>query len=172
MLSGVPTSYLAMLEHPARTEHDLTSLRAGTCGGADTDPALLSRCTEALPMPGIVQVYGQTEASTLISLADHAAPERLETCGPPLPGAEVRIAALETGAVQPAGEIGEIQTRGPMVMRGYFDNPQATAETIGADGWMRTGDLGYVTEDGNIVVNCGTDTGPTHDDSDTVNQQK
>ncbi len=155
MLSGVPTSFLAMLDHPARADHDLSSLRAGTCGGADTDPALLARCAEALPIPGIVQVYGQTEASTLIGLADHAAPERFETCGPPLPGAEVRISDPETGADRPAGEIGEIQTRGPMVMRRYFDNPEATAETIGADGWMRTGDLGYLTGDGNIVVAGG-----------------
>ncbi len=155
MLSGVPTSFLAMLDHPARTAHDLSSLRAGTCGGADTDPVLLARCAEAMPIPGIVQVYGQTEASTLISLADHTAPERFETCGPPLPGAEVRITDSETGADRPAGQIGEIRTRGPMVMRGYFDNPEATAETIGADGWMRTGDLGYLTGDGNVVVAGG-----------------
>ena len=155
MLSGVPTSYLAMLDHPARGDHDLTTLRAGTCGGADTDPALLARCAEALPIPGVVQVYGQTEASTLISLADHTAPERFETCGPPLPGAAVRIVDPETGAACPSGEIGEIQTSGPMVMRGYFDNPAATAETIGADGWMRTGDLGLLTPDGNIVVAGG-----------------
>ena len=155
MLSGVPTSFLAMLDHPARAGHDLSSLRAGTCGGADTDPALLARCAEAMPIPGIVQVYGQTEASTLIALADHAAQRRFATCGPPLPGAEVRIADPETGADRPAGEIGEIHTRGPMVMRGYFDDPKATARTIGEDGWMRTGDLGYLTGDGDIVVAGG-----------------
>ena len=155
MLSGVPTSYVAMLDHPARGDHDLSSLRAGTCGGADTDPALLARCAEAFPIPGVVQVYGQTEASTLIALAHCAAPERFETCGPPLPGAEVRIADAGTGAPLPAGEIGQIETAGPMVMRGYFDNPEATSETIGPDGWMRTGDLGYLTADGNVVVAGG-----------------
>ena len=155
MLSGVPTSYVAMLDHPARAEHDLSSLRAGTCGGADTDPALLARCAEAFPIPGVVQVYGQTEASTLIALADCAAPERFETCGPPLPGAEVRIADPVTGAKLPAGEIGQIETAGPMVMRGYFDNPEATAETVAADGWMKTGDLGYLTPEGNVVVAGG-----------------
>ena len=155
MLSGVPTSYVAMLDHPARAGRDLSSLRAGTCGGAHTDPALLARCAEAFPIPGVVQVYGQTEASTLIALADCLAPERFETCGPPLPGAEVRIADAVTGAPLPPGEIGQIETAGPMVMRGYFDNPEATDETIGADGWMRTGDLGYLTADGNIVVAGG-----------------
>ena len=155
MLSGVPTSYVAMLDHPARDDHDLSTLRAGTCGGADTDPALLARCAEAFPIPGVVQVYGQTEASTLIALADCQAPERFETCGPPLPGAAVRIADPVTGAPLPPGEIGQIETAGPMVMRGYFDNPEATAETIGPDGWMKTGDLGYLTAEGNVVVAGG-----------------
>lgn len=155
MLSGVPTSYVAMLDHPARGEHDLSTLRAGTCGGADTDPALLARCAEAFPIPGVVQVYGQTEASTLIALADCRAPERFETCGPPLPGAAVRIADPVTGTPLPPGEIGQIETAGPMVMRGYFDNPEATAETIGPGGWMKTGDLGYLTADGNVVVAGG-----------------
>lgn len=155
MLSGVPTSYVAMLGHPARGGRDLSTLRAGTCGGADTDPALLARCAEEFPIPGLVQVYGQTEASTLIALADCAAPERFATCGKPLPGAKVRIADPATGAMLPAGEIGQIETAGPMVMRGYFENPAATGETIGADGWMRTGDLGYVTGDGNVAVAGG-----------------
>lgn len=155
MLSGVPTSHIAMLEHPERAKYDLSRLRAGTCGGADTDPDLLRRCAEEFPLPGIVQVYGQTEASTLISLADCSAPERFDTCGPPLPGAAVRITDPESGIELPAGEIGQIETSGPMVMRGYYGNAEATAETIGDDGWMRTGDLGYLTPDGNIVVAGG-----------------
>ncbi len=155
MLSGVPTSYVAMLEHPARGGHDLATLRAGTCGGADTDPALLERCAEEFPIPGLVQVYGQTESSTLIALADCEAAERFATCGQPLPGARVRIADPASGAPLPQGEIGQIETAGPMVMRGYFENPAATAETVGADGWMRTGDLGYLTADGDVVVAGG-----------------
>lgn len=155
MLSGVPTSHIAMLEHPDRAQYDLSRLRAGTCGGADTDPDLLRRCAAEFPLPGVVQVYGQTEASTLISLADSKAPERFETCGPPLPGADVRITDPETGTELPAGEIGQIETSGPMVMKGYYGNAEATAETIGADGWMRTGDLGYLTPEGHIVVAGG-----------------
>ena len=155
MLSGVPTSHIAMLDHPDRPNYDLSTLRAGTCGGADTDPSLLRDCAEAFPLPGVVQVYGQTEASTLISLADCEAPERFETCGPPLPGVDVRITEPETGSDMPTGKIGQIETRGPMVMRGYFGNPDATAETIGSDGWMKTGDLGYLTPEGNIIVAGG-----------------
>ena len=67
----------------------------------------------------------------------------------------MRIADAVTGAPLPAGEIGQIETAGPMVMRGYFDNPEATAETIGQDGWMKTGDLGYLTPEGNLAVAGG-----------------
>ncbi len=66
-LSGVPTSYLAMLDHPARPAYDLSPLRGGTCGGADCNPHVLRRCAEAFPMPGLCQVYGQTEGSTLFT---------------------------------------------------------------------------------------------------------
>ena len=155
MLSGVPTSHIAMLDHPERQNYDLSNLRAGTCGGADTDPALLRDCAENFPLPGVVQVYGQTEASTLISLADCQSPDRFDTCGPPLPGVEVRITDPDSGADLPAGEIGQIETKGPMVMRGYYGNDDATRETIGSDGWMKTGDLGYLTPEGNIVVAGG-----------------
>jgi fatty-acyl-CoA synthase len=155
MLSGVPTSHIAMLDHPERQNYDLSNLRAGTCGGADTDPALLRDCAENFPLPGVVQVYGQTEASTLISLADCQSPDRFDTCGPPLPGVEVRITEPNSGADLPAGEIGQIETKGPMVMRGYYGNDDATRETIGSDGWMKTGDLGYLTPEGNIVVAGG-----------------
>ena len=155
MLSGVPTSHIAMLDHPERQNYDLSNLRAGTCGGADTDPALLRDCAENFPLPGVVQVYGQTEASTLISLADCQSPDRFDTCGPPLPGVEVRITDPDSGAGLPAGEIGQIETKGPMVMRGYYGNDDATRETIGSDGWMKTGDLGYLTPEGNIVVAGG-----------------
>lgn len=155
MLSGVPTSYLAMLEHSDRSKFDLTTLRAGTCGGADTDPSLLSRCAEKFPIQGIVQVYGQTEASTLISLPDYRVPNRFNTCGKPLPGAEVRFIDTKSGQLCERGMIGEIQTKGPMVMEGYFENRQATAETIDPDGWLRTGDLGYADECGNIVISGG-----------------
>lgn len=155
ILSGVPTSNLAMLNHPERKNYDMSSLRAGTCGGADTDPQLLRQCAEEFPMAGVVQVYGQTEASTLISLADCKDAARFETCGPPLTGAQVRIAAPDTGKLCAPGEVGQIETAGPMVMKGYFRNDEATAETIGPDGWMRTGDLGYLTPEGYVVVAGG-----------------
>jgi fatty-acyl-CoA synthase len=154
-LSGVPTSYLAMLDHPARKDHDLSTLKAGSCGGADCNPDVLRRCAEEFPMSGLSQVYGQTEGGTLFACPRHDDPLRWETAGLPLPHYEIRIAHPETLAPLPAGEIGEIQARGPMVMEGYYNNPQATAETIIEDGWLRTGDLGFLREDGRLVIAGG-----------------
>ncbi len=153
--SGVPTSWLAMLRHPGRADYDLSSLRGGTCGGADANPALLAECAEAFPIPGLAQVYGQTEGATLLTSPFFDDPERFVTCGPPLPGFEVRIADAASGEALPAGATGEVQGRGPMVMLGYHNRPEATAETITADGWLRTGDLGYLTAEGKLVIAGG-----------------
>ena len=84
LVSGVPTTYLGMLQHPARKSYDLSSLRAGTCGGADADPEVLAACAREFPMPGLVQVYGQTESGTLITCPEPQDPARWETAGPPL----------------------------------------------------------------------------------------
>lgn len=154
-LSGVPTSYLAMLDHPARKNYDLSSLRAGTCGGADCNPAVLRRCAEEFPMPGLAQVYGQTEGATLFSCPHFGDPKRWETAGEILPGYAIRIADPLTLQPLPAGTIGEIQARGPMVMEGYYDLPEATAETIIDGGWLRTGDLGSLTGDNRLVIAGG-----------------
>lgn len=154
-LSGVPTSYLAMLEHPARGNYDLSSLRTGTCGGAEANVAVLERCSREFPMPHLCQVYGQTESSTLISCPEAGDPERLKTAGPPLPGCEVRITDARTGEAVPSGRIGQIEARGPMVMDGYYKMPEATAETLDSAGWLRTGDLGLLTPEGRVVVAGG-----------------
>ena len=154
-LTGVPTSYLAMLDHPARSHYDLSSLRAGTCGGADCNPGILARCAAEFPMPGLVQVYGQTEGATLFTCPAPEDPQRWATAGTALDGYELRIADPDSLAPLPAGTIGEIQARGLMVMEGYDRNPQATAETILPDGFLRTGDLGYLTQDGHLVIAGG-----------------
>jgi acyl-CoA synthetase (AMP-forming)/AMP-acid ligase II len=154
-LSGVPTSFLAMLDHPARPHYDLSSLRAGTCGGADCNPQVLKRCAEEFPMPGLSQVYGQTEGGTLFVCPEADDPLRFETAGKALPGYELRIADPLTLAPLASGEIGEIHARGPMVMTGYYKQEQATAETILPDRWLRTGDLGYLRADGRLVIAGG-----------------
>jgi len=153
-LSGVPTSYLAMLDHPARANYDLSSLRAGTCGGADCNPDVLQRCAQSFPMPGLSQVYGQTEGATLFVCPTADDPLRWETAGTALPGYELRIVDPQTLAPMAMGEIGEIQARGSMVMEGYYKRPEDTAEAI-AEGWLRSGDLGYLRADGRLVIAGG-----------------
>jgi fatty-acyl-CoA synthase len=154
-LSGVPTSYLAMLDHPARPAYDLSTLKAGSCGGADCNADVLRRCAEAFPMPGLSQVYGQTEGGTLFTCPQHDDPLRWETAGTPLPGYELRIVDPQTLEPLQPGAIGEIQARGPMVMEGYYKNRQATAETIIDGGWLRTGDMGFLRADGRLVIAGG-----------------
>ena len=154
-LSGVPTSYLAMLDHPARARYDLSTLKAGSCGGADCNPHVLKRCAQEFPMPGLSQVYGQTEGGTLFVCPEHDDPLRWETAGTALPGYELRVVDPQTLAPLAAGEIGEVQAKGPMVMEGYYNKPEATAETIIDGGWLRTGDLGYLREDGRLVIAGG-----------------
>ena len=155
LLSGVPTTYLGMLRHPARESYDLSSLRAGTCGGADADPEVLAACARDFPMPGLVQVYGQTESGTLITCPEHRDPARWETAGPPLEGYELRITDPATGAALPPGRTGQIEARGAMTMEGYHGEPGTTAETLDAEGWLKTGDLGYLRPDGRLVVAGG-----------------
>lgn len=155
LLTGVPTSYLSMLQHPQRHLYNLRTLRAGTCGGADCDPAVLALCAAEFPIPGLVQVYGQTEASTLIALDEPDSPFRWETSGLPLDEMEVRIAHPETRESLPVMEMGQIEVRGPMVMIEYLHQPEATRKTIDEEGWMQTGDLGYLRPDGRVVMAGG-----------------
>jgi fatty-acyl-CoA synthase len=155
VLSGVPTGYLAMLNHPCRAKYDISRLRGGTCGGAECNPSVLRQCAEEFPMPGLAQVYGQTECATLFTAAAPDDPDRFETAGLPLPSCELRIVDPDTGEALPSGEIGEIQGRGPNVMIGYFDDAEASALALTGDGFLRTGDRGYLTASGRLVIAGG-----------------
>src|SRR5208282_4270613 len=101
------------------------------------------------------QVYGQTEVSTLVSVPEIDDDERFATTGRPLPGFEVRIADPRTDEALTAGCIGQIEVKGPTVMLGYYKKPAETAETIGPDGWLKTGDLGLLTAEGRLVIAGG-----------------
>jgi len=152
---GVPTTFRAILDHPRRPEFDLSSLRVGTCGGADSDPTLLQACTESFPLPGLVQVYGLSEASALVTCPSPDDPHRLSSAGEPLPEYEVRVTDLVTGVPVSAGVSGEVQVRSPHLMTEYFQMPKATSETFTADGWLRTGDLGRLDVDGRLALTGG-----------------
>jgi fatty-acyl-CoA synthase len=146
LVGGVPTMLTALLAHPARTQHDLSSVRYALSGV----PAELARRVEATFGVPLLITYAQTESScsiTLTTLSD-AAEDRAETVGRPLPQTEVKIAEVGTGRTADCGAIGEICTRGYLVMREYLGDPEGTGAAIDAGGWLHTGDLGTMDERG------------------------
>ena len=146
---GVPTMLIAFLEHPDLARRDHSSLRALICGGASVPADIVRRTVAAFGAP-LSTVFGQTEASPLITQVcpDDPAELRATTVGRALPRTEVKIVDPATGATVPHGTIGEICARGYLVMRGYFDNPEATAAAIDAEGWLHTGDLATMDAEG------------------------
>jgi acyl-CoA synthetase (AMP-forming)/AMP-acid ligase II len=151
VLPGAPTIYQAILDHPDRGRHDLSSLRIAVTGAADIPVELIRRIREELPFGLIVTGYGLSEAGTASATLPDDDPETVATTvGRARPGFEVRIVEGDTDVA--AGEAGEILLRGPSVMAGYLDDPEATAATLSADGWVRTGDLGVLDERGNLRI--------------------
>ena len=147
MTGGVPTIAWQLLEHPERGRFDLSSLASIGYGGAPSAPELVRRIRDefgAMPANG----WGMTE--TMATVTSHAAEDYLnrpESCGPPLPVSDLRIVAEDGTTDRQPGEVGELFARGPQVVRGYWNNPQATEATF-IDGWVRTGDLARMDEEG------------------------
>jgi len=146
---GVPTMMIAMLEHPEFGKRDLTSLRVAVAGGASVPPEIVRSMESRLGVKFCI-VYGQTEASPLITQTrlDDAPEDKACSVGRPLPRAEVKIADPDTGEPVPFGAVGELCVRGCMLMKEYFDKPEATASALDADGWLHTGDLATMDERG------------------------
>jgi acyl-CoA synthetase (AMP-forming)/AMP-acid ligase II len=143
VLPGAPTIYQAILDHPDRDRHDLSSLRIAVTGAADIPVELIRRVDEELPFDFIVTGYGLTEAGTASATSpDDDAETVATTVGRPRPGFELRIVDGDTEVA--SGAPGEVVLRGPTVMAGYLDDPEATAASLSDDGWLRTGDLGVV----------------------------
>ncbi|WP_106402120.1 FadD3 family acyl-CoA ligase [Actinocorallia populi] len=140
VLAGPPTIFFSLLELPDRPDH---AVRVGVTGAANVPVDLIRRMRDELKIPTVVTAYGQTEACGFISMCPPGtdAETVATTTGPAFPGTEIRIA-----------ENGEILVRGYNVMRGYLDDPQATAETIDADGWLHTGDVGVLDERGYLTI--------------------
>ena len=147
---GVPTMFIAQLGHPEFTNFDLSSLRTGIMAGSPCPIEVMREVIDRMGADRITIAYGQTEASPVVTqtLADDSIERRVSTVGKVLPGVEVRLVDPETGLVVGPGQQGELQTRSAMVMKGYFNMPEATADAIDADGWLHTGDLATVDEDG------------------------
>ena len=147
---GVPTMFIAQLGHPEFSNLDLSSLRTGIMAGSPCPIEVMREVIDRMGADRITIAYGQTEASPVVTqtLADDSIERRVSTVGKVLPGVEVRLVDPETGLVVGPGQQGELQTRSAMVMKGYFNMPEATADAIDADGWLHTGDLATVDEDG------------------------
>jgi fatty-acyl-CoA synthase len=141
-LLGVPTMLIAMMEHADFPRRRLSSLRVIALGGANVAPELV-RSIESRFAATLSIVYGQTESSPNITQVelDAAAADRAQTVGTPLPQTAVKIVDPQSGAIVAPGVVGELCTRGYLVMHGYFDNAAATAAVIDRDGWLHTGDL-------------------------------
>ena len=149
-LYGVPTMFIAELNHPMFGMFDVSSLRTGIMAGALCPIELMRNVTEKLHITHITSVYGLTESSpgmTHSVLAD-SFEARCTTVGKEYPFTEVKVVNPETGEECKAGEQGEICCRGYLVMKGYYNNPQATDEVIDQEGWLRSGDLGIKDEKG------------------------
>jgi acyl-CoA synthetase (AMP-forming)/AMP-acid ligase II len=145
VLPGPPTIYQTLLDHPKRADYDLTSLRFAVTGAAVVPVVLIERMQTELDIDIVLTAYGLTEASgfgTMCSVDDSAVTVAT-TCGKPIAGFELRI---------DGDEAGEVLLRGPNVMLGYLDDPDATAATIDADGWLHTGDVGKLDASGNLTI--------------------
>ncbi|WP_425555559.1 AMP-binding protein [Kitasatospora kazusensis] len=153
-LYGVPTMFIAELGLPGFADHDLSSLRTGLMGGSPCPVEVMKRVVTDLHMPEVAIAYGMTETSPVSTLTrrDDDLEHRTATVGRVLPHVEVRIADPVSGRTVPRGTPGELRTRGYSVMLGYWNEPERTAEAIDPDGWMRTGDLAVMREDGYLSV--------------------
>ena len=143
----VPPIALALGKHPAVDGRDLDSVRTIMSGAAPLGAELARQVAERIGCT-VVQGYGLTETSPVTHTIRPSAENKPGSIGPPLPGTECRVVDPGTGSDVESGERGELWIRGPQVMRGYLHNPEATASTVDADGWLHTGDVAVVDEDG------------------------
>lgn len=153
-LYGVPTMYIAELEHPSFSKYDLSSLRTGIMSGAPCPESLMRKVIRDMHLQEITIAYGLTEASPVITMTDlnDTIAHRTQTVGKPLSGAEVKIVDAATDELVLPDEVGELWVRGYLVMKGYYKKPEATHEAISQDGWLRTGDLASQDKDGYIKI--------------------
>ena len=153
VMPGAPTIFQTLLAHPDLSKHNISSLRVATTGATTIPVDLIRRMHEDLGIDDVYSAYGLTESTGVVSLCKKG--DDFETiattCGRPLPGTELRLVNDDCDDVG-AGEEGEIWVRGFNVMQGYLDMPEATAETITSEGWLKTGDIGTQDANGYIKI--------------------
>jgi fatty-acyl-CoA synthase len=151
---GVPAMYVAEFALPDFASFDTSSLRTGMMSGAPCPVELMKRVLEEMHCGELVIAYGQTETSPVVTMsdADDTIEVRVKTVGRAMPQTEIMIQSLETHEAVPYGQQGEVCVRGYALMRGYDGDPEGTAQVIQPDGWLHTGDLGVMREDGCIHI--------------------
>ncbi len=153
-VNGVPTMFVTMLNHPDFEKYDMSSLRTGIMAGAPCPEESMNQVRTKMHCSEIVIAFGQTESSPVMTMTRRDDPVKLRVAsvGRLLPDIEGKIIDPETGDDVPANVQGEIVTRSACVMKGYYKMPEATAETIDKEGWLHTGDLGTLDEEGYFKV--------------------
>ena len=153
-LYGVPTMFIAQLDHPRFADYDLSSLRTGIMAGSPCPVEVMKRVIDLMHMSEVGICYGMTETSPVSTQTAHDDPveQRVGSVGRVHPHVEIRIVDPEGGATVARGEHGELCTRGYSVMAGYWNDAERTAEAIDADGWMHTGDLATMDDEGYVNI--------------------
>ena len=153
-LHGVPTMFIAELDHPRFAEFDLSSLRTGIMAGTACPIEVMRRVVDQMHLSEITIAYGMTETSPVSCQSDTATPleRRVTTVGKVQPHLEIKIVDSATGETVPRGQSGEFCTRGYSVMHGYWGDEEKTREAIDAEGWMHTGDLATMDEQGYVNI--------------------
>ena len=153
-LHGVPTMFIAELDHPRFKEFDLSTLRTGIMAGSPCPTAVMQRVVQDMNLSQITIAYGMTETSPVScqSSTDTPLDKRVSTVGTVQPHLEVKIVNPDTGVTVPPGQSGELCARGYSVMHGYWDDPAKTAEAIDVEGWMHTGDLATMDAEGYVNI--------------------
>ncbi|GAB2694570.1 AMP-binding protein [Kitasatospora kifunensis] len=153
-LYGVPTMFIAELNDPGFADHDLGSLRTGIMAGSPCPAEVMKQVIEQMHMGAVSICYGMTETAPVSTQTrpEDSFEQRISTVGRVGPHLEVKVIDPDTGATVPRGTIGELCTRGYSVMLGYWDEPERTAEVVDRQGWMHTGDLAVMDQDGYLAV--------------------
>ena len=153
-LYGVPTMFIAEMGHPDFADYDLSSLRTGVMAGSLCPVEVMKRCISEMNLVDIGICYGMTETSPVSTqtLPGDTLEHRTESVGVVHPHVEIRVCDPATGDTLPRGETGEFCTRGYSVMPGYWNEPEKTAAAIDDDGWMHTGDLAVMADDGYVNI--------------------
>jgi len=153
-LYGVPTMFIAMLDDPTFAAADLGSLRTGVMAGSPCPVEVMKRVVSDMNMDEVTIAYGMTETSPVSyqSRTDDPVERRVSTVGRVMPHVESKIIDPDTRVIQERGQTGELCTRGYSVMLGYWENPEATSEAIDATGWMHTGDLATMDDEGYVNI--------------------